>query len=260
LINLHPLPDRPLARLTDILHRHILADILLRDDLLIQHRRRAPCKLVVPHLLLPHIGRDVIPQQLRLLGRNHANIHITPTTQIVPDTRLDRIRAELHRLVPSQVCLPLRLEDAHGRQAAGAHGDVGQLVGGAVGVDGEEVGAGGVAAGDDEVGADVALVAEEVLLEHGHDGDDAGLAAGGQGVQLEVGGDEGGGELGVGGSTGAGAPDLGGDVVELFAVLWEIDGLAGVLDGDGEWWVVCKTGGSPCLLLWDRKWLWYLRQ
>lgn len=218
LIHLHLLAHRRLP-VPNILHRDILANLLLLDHLLIQHRRRAPRELVVPHLALPHVGRDVVPQQLRLLLRDDAHVHIAPGPQVVEDARLDRIGGQLDGLVAREVRLPLCLEDAHGGQTAAAHRHVGQLVGGAVRVHREEVGARGVAAGDDEVGADVALVAEEVLLQHRHDGDHARLAAGRERVQFEVRGDQGCGELGVGGGAGARAPDLGRDVVQLFAVL-----------------------------------------
>ena len=60
---------------------------------------------------------------------------------------------------------PLRLEDGHGCETAGAHCHVGELVGAAVGVDGEQTNACGVNARNDEVRADVSLVAEEVLFQ-----------------------------------------------------------------------------------------------
>jgi hypothetical protein len=56
------------------------------------------------------------------------------------------------------VGLPAGFEDGHGGETARAHGDVGELVGGAVGVDGEEVGARGVDAAEDEGRAYLALV------------------------------------------------------------------------------------------------------
>lgn len=212
LIHLHLLRQTGLA-VPNVLHRDVFADLLLADDLLIENRRGASRKLVIPHLLLAHVGGDVVPQQLRLLLCDNAHVDVASRAQIVEDTSLNSFAGQLDRLVPRQIRLPQRLEHTHGRQTTGTHRDVGELVGGAVGVDGEEVTASGVAASDDEVGADVALIAEEVLLEHGHDGDDARLAAGGEGMQLEVGRDEGGGELGVGGGSRAGAPDLGSDIV-----------------------------------------------
>ena len=161
-----------------------------------------------------------------LVGGDDGEVDVGAGAEVVEDTGLDGLGAELHGVLLGQGGLPQGLEDGHGGQGTGAHGDVGQLVGAAVGVDGEEVGAGGVDAGDDQVGADVALVLEQVLLQEGHAGDDAGLPAGGQGVQLELGGDEGGGELGIGGGSGTGAPDLRGDVVQLLAVLVGDDGAA----------------------------------
>lgn len=216
-VNLHLIAS---LRLRQVRDTDKVPNILLPDrDLLVQHRRGTRWEHIALELLRPLVWLDVVPLENCLLRRDDCHIHVATRTQIVPDTSLDSIRAELHSLVLGQLGLPLRLKDGHGGEGAGTHGHVGQLVGGAVGVDGEEVGASGVDAGDDEVGADVPLVAEEVLLEHGHDGYHAGLAAGGEGMELELGGDEGGGELGVGGGTGTGAPDVGGDVMELFAVL-----------------------------------------
>ena len=60
---------------------------------------------------------------------------------------------------------PLRFEDGHGCETAGAHCHVRKLVSAAVGVDGEEANACGVNACHDEIGADVSLVAEQVLFQ-----------------------------------------------------------------------------------------------
>lgn len=201
-----------------------LAHLVLLDDLLIEDGRRALGELVVLSLLRPLVGLDVVAQQRRLLLGDDGDVDVGAGAEVVEDTGEDGVARELDGALAGQVGLPLRLEDAHGGEAAGAHGDVGELVGATMGVDGEEVDARRVAAGDDEVGADVALVLEEVLLEEGHGGDDAGLAAGGQGVELQLGRDEGRGELRVRGGAGARAPDLGGDEVKLLAVLVGDDG------------------------------------
>jgi hypothetical protein len=243
-VQIHRLGGPRHAIVLQLVDGDVLADLLLGDDLLLEHGGGALCKLVVPLLLAPRVGCEVVPHQRRLLLGDDRNIDIASRAEIVPDTRLNRVRAQLDGVVPRHLLRPLRLEDGHGSQRARAHGHVRQLIGGAVGVDGEEVCARGVDAGDDKVCADVALVAEEVLLEHGHACDDAGLAAGGEGVQFEVRGDDGRGELGVCGRAGAGAPDVGGDVVELLAVL----GLSA--------WRALGGGqvGVPCLLLWGRWW------
>lgn len=249
-VDLHLLPN---ARLTiaNILHRDVLGDVLLGDDLLVQHGRRAALEFVVALLRLPLVGREVIPQQLRLLLRDDAHVHVRARSQVVPDTRFDGVGAQRHGFLARQVRLPLRLEHAHRRQAAAAHRHVGQLVGGAVRVHGEQVRARGVAAGYYEVRADVALVPEQVLLQHGHDGHDARFAAGREGVQLEVGGHQGRGELGVGRCAGAGAPDLRCDVVQLLAVLvrksvWRVLSSRGMDVGYFSTYLVCYYGTAGC--------------
>lgn len=220
-INLHLVTARLLRQLH---HTNIIPNLLLLDHLLIKHRRRTPPKLITLELLGPLVRLDEASVQRRLLRRDHRQIDITSRAQIIPDARLDRLRAELHRLLLVQLRLPLRLKDRHGRQRAGAHGHVGELVGGTVRVHGKQVGAGRVDACDHQVRADVTLVPEEVLLEKGHARHDARLAARGQRVQLQLGGDQGRGEFRVGGGAGAGAPDVGGDEVQLFAVLVGDDG------------------------------------
>lgn len=217
-VHLHLLANSRLA-IANILYRHVLADILLGDDLLVQHRGGASLELVVPLLGLSRVGCEVVSEQLGLVLGDDANVDVRTRAQIVPDTSLDRVRAEADGLLAGHVGLPLSLEHAHGRQTTGSHCHVGKLVCRTVCVDCEEVCAGGIAACDDEVCADVTLVAEEMLFEHGHDGDNAWLAAGGEGVKLEVRGHERGGELGVCCSTGTGTPDLRRDVVKLLAVL-----------------------------------------
>ena len=245
LIDIHLFHHHNIIIRRQLLHSNILANLLSRDNLLIQHRRRPPLELIAPLLLLPLIRRYIIPQQRRLLRRNHTNIHIRPGPQIIPDPRLNCVRRQLHRLVSRQLLLPLRLEHRHRRQRPAAHRHIGQFVRAAVRVHGEEPNARRVDPRDDQVGADVALVPEQVLLEHRHHGDDARLAACGEGVQFKVGGDEGGGEFGVGGCAGAGTPYLGGDVVEFFTVLGAVVLVAvwGEFEGrEGE--------RVPCLRLW----------
>lgn len=201
------------------MHCDVFADLLPLDNLLVEHRRGSTLELVIPLLVLALVRCDVVSHERRLLACDDGNVHVTSRSQIVPDTGLDSIGAQLHGVFPGEVALPLCLEHRHGSERARPHGNIGQFVGRAVSVHGKEVGTGGVYAGNDEVGTDVALVPEEMLLEHGHAGDDAGFAAGGEGMQLEVGRYDGGGELCVGGCTGTSTPDVRGDVVQLLAVL-----------------------------------------
>lgn len=209
------------------MHADKLAQVLLADDLLVQHVGRAPPEDVALEFGHPLIRLDVVAFERSLLGRNNRYVHIASGTQIIENTRLDRLAAQLHGFFLVQIRLPSRLEDRHSRETARTHGHIGQLVGRAVSVDREEVGSRGVDASHDEIRADMALVAKEVLLEHGHACDDTRLAACRQRVQLQLGGDEGGGELGVGGGSGTSAPDVGGDVMELLAVLVGYDGARG---------------------------------
>lgn len=201
-----------------------IAELLLANDLLVQHRRGALPEDITLELGYTLVGLDVIALEGGLLGGNNGHVDVASGPEIVEDTGQNGLTAEVHGFFLAELGFPLRLKDRHGGQGTGTHGHVGELVGGAVRVDGEEVGSRGIDTGHDEVGADVALVAEEVLLEHGHACDDARFAPGGEGVQLELGADQGGRELGVGGCAGAGAPDVGRDVMELLAVLVGYDG------------------------------------
>ena len=241
---------------TQILDRDVPPYILLRNDLLIQPRRRALLEPVTP-LLLPTLVRlDVVPQQLRrLVLFNHARIHVTPGPQIVENSCLDRLFAQLQRVILGQLRPPHRLEHAHRSQRARSHRHVRKLISRTVRVHSEQVHAGGIHACHDEVRPDVALVPEEVLLEHGHAGHDAGLAAGREGVQLDVRSDQGGCEFGVCGCAGARAPDLGRDVVEFLAVLCRV-----LVSGDRTWGSFWSGRSIPYRQRWDRLWLLYLRQ
>lgn len=209
------------------MHAHELGELVLLDDLLVQHGRGALGELVRLELLAPLVRPDVSPVQRGLVGRDDGHVDVAARAQVVEDAGLDGLAAQLHGLLPGQVGLPGALEDAHGGQAAGAHGHVGQLVGAAVGVHGEEVGARGVDARHHEVGADVALVPEQVLLQHRHARHDARLAARRERVQLQVRRDDGRRELRVRRRARARAPDLRRDVVQLLAVLVGDDGARG---------------------------------
>ena len=196
-----------------------LAQLFPRNDLLVQNSSRTLLEPVIPLLLLPLHGLEVVPQQFRLLRSDDTHIHITSRSKIVIDTSQDSIAAKLDCLIPRDVLLPLCLEYRHSRQATGTHGHVGQFIGRAVGVNGEQVSSCGIYARNDKVGTDMTLIAEEVLLQHCHACDDAGFAAGRESVQLDIRRDDGCRELCVGGCTGSRTPDLRGDVVEFLAVL-----------------------------------------
>lgn len=241
-INLHRFTGRHLR------YAHVAANLVLLDNLLVEHGRGALLEGVALELGATLVGLDEAALEGGLVLCDDGDVDVASGAEIVKDTGLDGLAGELDGLVLGQGRLPLGLEDGHGGQGAGAHGDVGELVGGTVGVDSEEVGSRGVDAGDDEVSANVALVLEEVLLEHGHAGDDAGLAARGEGVELEVGGYDRRGELGVGGGTGSCTPNLRGDVVQLFAVLVGDDGARGCSCIGGN--LKCT---SLCQLLWQKE-------
>lgn len=211
----------------DLRNAHVPTHLRPRDNLLVEDSRGALGEGVALQLGRPLVGTDVAALELGLVGGDDGDVDVAAGAEVVEDAGEDGVAAELDGVVAAEVGPPLGLENGHGGQRAGAHGDVGELVGGAVGVDGEKVDARGVDAGDDEVGADVALVAEEVLLEHRHTGDHAGLAARRERMELEVGGDDGRGELGVRGGSGARAPDLRRDVMQLLAVFVGDDGAGG---------------------------------
>lgn len=217
-VNIHLLSHCTLAA-SQLVYRNVLANLLLRNDLLIQHSCGTSLKNIALLLLTTLIRLNVASLQRRLLLRNNRNIHVRSRSQIVEYTSLNSIARQRDSLLLRHTGLPLRLEDRHSGKRTRAHGDIRQLIRASVCVHSEEPNTGRINACYDEVCADVSLVAEEVLLEHGHTGHDSRLAAGGEGVELEFGGDEGGCEFGVCGGTGSGTPDLRGDIMELLAVL-----------------------------------------
>ena len=119
------------------MHSDIFANLLPRNNLLIQHRRRSTLELVIPLLRHALVRRDQVPHQRRLLRGNYADIHVRSGAQVVEDAGLDRVAGEFDRFVLRHLVLPLRLEDRHRCQGAAAHGHVGQFIGTAVGVHGE---------------------------------------------------------------------------------------------------------------------------
>ena len=184
-------PEEPYALGVDIhslvAHRYlrytnITSNLILSNNLLVEYRRCALGEGITLQLRALLVGLDEVSLQSRLVACDNRHIHVRTRTQVVENTSHDSITCQLHGLILCKIRLPLRLKHRHGRQTTTAHGDVGQLIRGAVGVDGEEVSTGGIYTRDDEVGTDVSLVAEQVLLEEGHAGDDAGFATGGEGV------------------------------------------------------------------------------
>lgn len=207
-----------------LLYGYEVPQLLLLDHLLVQHSRSTLPEGVALQLGHPLVGTDVVPHQRGLLGSDDGDVDVAAGAEVVEDAGLDGVGAQGHGLVARELAAPLRLEHGHGGQRAGAHGDVGQLVGAAVGVHGEEVRARGVDAGHHQVGADVALVAEQVLLEQRHAGDHARLAARRERVQLQLRRDQRRGKLRVRRRARPRAPDVGRDVVQLLAVLVGDDG------------------------------------
>ena len=161
---------------------------------------------------------------------------MTVTSTLLPEPKSLKIPASMASFTRSIACwrcvnlryrhvfAPLCFKDGHSGHGAAAHGDVGQLVCGAVRGDGVELGAVQIEAAEHERSANLALVSEQHLLEHGHGGVDAAGAAGQQAVQSKFGRDEGGGELCVGGRAGSAAVHVRGEVVDLLAVLVGHDG------------------------------------
>lgn len=94
----------------------IFTNLLPSDDFLVQHSGGASRELVVPLLLLPDIWRDEVPHQCGLFLGDDSYIHVASGTQVVEDTSLDGIGAELDRIVSVELVSPLRLEDRHGSE------------------------------------------------------------------------------------------------------------------------------------------------
>lgn len=58
------------------MHAHKFGEGILRDDLLVQHRRRALGELVALEFLAPLVGLDVAPVQRRLVRRDDRHIDV----------------------------------------------------------------------------------------------------------------------------------------------------------------------------------------
>ncbi|KKA17146.1 hypothetical protein T310_9222, partial [Rasamsonia emersonii CBS 393.64] len=111
-IDIHLLDDDDILVARELLHRDVLANVLLLDDLLLEPRRGALGEAVVALLLAALVGLDVVAHQLRrLVLLDHAHVDVAAGPQVVEDTRLDGLRRERDRLLPVQVRLPVRLED-----------------------------------------------------------------------------------------------------------------------------------------------------
>lgn len=124
-IYIHLLDNHDIVVRWQFLHRHILADLFPRNDLLLEHSRGPPLEQVAPLFLLSLIWLDVIPHQRRLLRRDDAHINIRSGTEIVENTGLDGLRCDLDRILPRHLGPPLRFKDRHRRQRSAAHGHVG---------------------------------------------------------------------------------------------------------------------------------------
>lgn len=77
----------------------VFADVLTGNDLLVEDGGCASLELVVPHLLLALVGGDVVSHERRLLGGDDTDIDVGTRTQIVPDTGLDGVCAELDGVI-----------------------------------------------------------------------------------------------------------------------------------------------------------------
>ena len=124
-INIHLLHNNNVLITRQLLHSNVLTDLLPRNNLLVQHRRRALRKLITP-LLPPSLIRfQEVSKQRRLLRRDHTNIHITPAPQVVEYTRFYRLCTEIYSLVSVQLALPFRFECRHGCHGSRTHGHIG---------------------------------------------------------------------------------------------------------------------------------------
>lgn len=108
------------------------------------------------HQVIEDTSCNGIPHKLRSL------------TQL-PTERADRSGEEEGRTSDTphlHVGLVSILKGGHCSKGSGAHGDIGQLVCGAVSMNCVEVGSGAVHSSHDKIRSNVALVLEQVLLQH----------------------------------------------------------------------------------------------
>lgn len=105
-VNLHLFP-------LDFLHTDVLSNLVLGDDLLVQHRRSTPGELVVLQLLTSLVRLHEASVQRGLVFGDDGQIYVGTGAQIVEDTGLDGLGAEFHGLLLGKTGLPLGLEDGH---------------------------------------------------------------------------------------------------------------------------------------------------
>jgi hypothetical protein len=89
-VKIHLLTQRRLITL-QLMNCHIFADLLPRNDLLIQDSRSAPLKDIALLLLASLVRLDVTSLQRSLVLRDDRNIDVGSGTQIVEDTSLDSV-------------------------------------------------------------------------------------------------------------------------------------------------------------------------
>lgn len=178
-VKIHLLSQRCLTPL-QLMNRDVLADLLPRNDLLVQNSRSSPLENIALLLLASLIRLDVTSLQCSLLLRDNRNVDVRSGTQIIENTSLDSVRCQVDSLLFRQCWLPLRLEDRHGCERTTSHGDIWKFVSTAVCMDSKQSNTSGVNSSYNEVCANVSLVPEQMLLEHGHACNDSRFAAGGK--------------------------------------------------------------------------------
>mgnify|MGYP007085891891 CR=1 FL=1 len=177
-INFHAVPSSNFVITRQSFDRDIFLHIFLADNPLVQISSGATGEAVVALLLRAVVGFHVVAEQLGgLVLLDHTHVDIATRAQIVEDTSLDCLGADVDGTLSVQVWLPGRLKHRHRSQRSRAHRHIRQLVCRSVCVHSVQASAGRVHACNNQVRSDVALVPEEVLLEHRHTGDHTGVAA-----------------------------------------------------------------------------------
>lgn len=75
-INVHLLRRTWHALVTQLVDRHVLADVFSCDDLFIQDGGRALLEAIIPSLLFANIWLDVVPQQSSLLRGDDTDVNV----------------------------------------------------------------------------------------------------------------------------------------------------------------------------------------
>ena len=89
------------------MHRNVFPHVLLFNNLLVQIGRRAPGELVVALFLTTLVGLDEVAQELcGLVLFDHAHVDIATRAQVIENTSLDSLGADIDGPLSVQTMLP----------------------------------------------------------------------------------------------------------------------------------------------------------